>query len=88
MSGVTVLDVQVACTRILYGPGVAQGLIAAGTADTVLVIGTDALWLRVARTTPRTCLSGAGAVLLRTCHGKEADVPVPACWAAKTVAGT
>ncbi|KIF00784.1 3-oxoacyl-ACP synthase [Streptomyces sp. RSD-27] len=68
MTGAAALDVQAVCAGFLYGLGVAQGLIAAGTADSVLVIGTDVLSLSVAPDDPTSMLfgDGAGAVVLRS----------------------
>ncbi|GGZ87427.1 3-oxoacyl-[acyl-carrier-protein] synthase 3 protein 3 [Streptomyces echinoruber] len=73
MVGVTALDVQAVCAGFLYGLGVAQGLIAAGTAESVLVIGADTLSLNVAPDDPTSMLfgDGAGAVVLRSGHGEE-----------------
>ncbi|MER6252773.1 beta-ketoacyl-ACP synthase 3 [Streptomyces sp. NPDC001584] len=73
MAGVTALDVQAVCAGFVYGLGVAQGLIAAGTADSVLVIGADALSLSVAPDDPTSMLfgDGAGAVVLRSGHCEE-----------------
>ncbi|MER6522856.1 beta-ketoacyl-ACP synthase 3 [Streptomyces sp. NPDC001553] len=73
MAGVAALDVQAVCAGFVYGLSVAQGLIAAGTADSVLVIGTDALSLLVAPDDPTSMLfgDGAGAVVLRSGHCDE-----------------
>ncbi|MEU8924530.1 beta-ketoacyl-ACP synthase 3 [Kitasatospora sp. NPDC048545] len=73
MAGAAALDVQAVCAGFLYALGVAQGLIAAGTADTVLAIGTDVLSLSVAPDDPTSMLfgDGAGAVVLRSGHRDE-----------------
>ncbi|MCP3757273.1 beta-ketoacyl-ACP synthase 3 [Streptomyces sp. TBY4] len=73
LAGVAALDVQAVCAGFVYGLGVAQGLIAAGTADSVLVIGADALSLSVAPDDPTSMLfgDGAGAVVLRSGHCEE-----------------
>ncbi|MFD4920913.1 beta-ketoacyl-ACP synthase 3 [Streptomyces goshikiensis] len=73
MTGVTALDVQAVCAGFVYGLGIAQGLIAAGTSDSVLVIGTDVLSLSVAPDDPTSMLfgDGAGAVVLRSGHREE-----------------
>lgn len=73
MAGVAALDVQAVCAGFVYGLGVAQGLIAAGTADSVLVIGSDALSLSVDPEDPTSMLfgDGAGAVVLRSGHCEE-----------------
>ncbi|MFI7502456.1 hypothetical protein ACIBVL_29030 [Streptomyces sp. NPDC049687] len=67
------------CAGFLYGLGVAQGLIAADTADSVLVIGTDALSLSVAPDDPTSMLfgDGAGAVVLRSGHREESGALGP-----------
>ncbi|MFI5571780.1 beta-ketoacyl-ACP synthase 3 [Streptomyces sp. NPDC051740] len=73
MTGVTALDVQAVCAGFVYALGVAQGLIAAGTVDSALVIGTDTLSLSVALDDPTSMLfgDGAGAVVLRSGHREE-----------------
>ncbi|MFI5753624.1 beta-ketoacyl-ACP synthase 3 [Streptomyces sp. NPDC051569] len=73
MTGVMALDVQAVCAGFVYGLGVAQGLIAAGTADSVLVIGTDTLSLSVDPGDPTSMLfgDGAGAVVLRSGRREE-----------------
>ncbi|WP_250399639.1 beta-ketoacyl-ACP synthase 3 [Streptomyces cellostaticus] len=73
MTGATALDVQAVCAGFVYGLGVAQGLIAAGTADSVLVVGADTLSLNVAPDDPTSMLfgDGAGAVVLRSGHDEE-----------------
>ncbi|WP_030691097.1 beta-ketoacyl-ACP synthase III [Streptomyces globisporus] len=73
MTGAIALDVQAVCAGFVYGLGVAQGLIAAGTADSVLVIGTDTLSLSVDPDDPTSMLfgDGAGAVVLRSGRGEE-----------------
>ncbi|MEU6060620.1 hypothetical protein [Streptomyces sp. NPDC047097] len=61
------------CAGFVYGLGVAQGLIAAGTADSVLVVGTDTLSLNVDPTDPISMLfsDGASAVVLRVGRDEE-----------------
>ncbi|MFD5656095.1 3-oxoacyl-ACP synthase III family protein [Streptomyces hirsutus] len=73
LAGAAALDVQAVCAGFVYALGVAQGLIAAGTADSALVIGTDALSLSVAPDDPTSMLfgDGAGAVVLRSGHREE-----------------
>ncbi|WP_435189382.1 beta-ketoacyl-ACP synthase 3 [Streptomyces sp. bgisy126] len=73
MTGVAALDVQAVCAGFVYGLGVAQGLIAAGTADSVLVVGTDTLSLNVDPADPTSMLfgDGAGAVVLRAGRDEE-----------------
>lgn len=73
LTGAAALDVQAVCAGFVYGLGVAQGLIAAGTAASALVIGVDALSLSVAPDDPTSMLfgDGAGAVVLRAGHRAE-----------------
>ncbi|WP_202511475.1 beta-ketoacyl-ACP synthase 3 [Streptomyces sp. SID3343] len=73
LAGAAALDVQAVCAGFVYGLGVAQGLIAAGTADSVLVIGTDTFSLMVDPDDPTSMLfgDGAGAVVLRSGHCEE-----------------
>ncbi|MEU6539781.1 beta-ketoacyl-ACP synthase 3 [Streptomyces sp. NPDC047000] len=73
LTGAAALDVQAVCAGFVYGLGVGQGLIAAGTATGVLVIGADALSLSVAPDDPTGMLfgDGAGAVVLRAGHRAE-----------------
>ncbi|MEV7436774.1 3-oxoacyl-ACP synthase III family protein [Streptomyces griseoviridis] len=73
LSGAAALDVQAVCAGFVHGLAVAQGLIAAGTADGVLVIGADTLSLGVAPDDPTRMLfgDGAGAVVLRRGHREE-----------------
>ncbi|MFJ8490485.1 beta-ketoacyl-ACP synthase 3 [Streptomyces sp. NPDC094038] len=73
MTGATALDVQAVCAGFVYGLAVGQGLIAAGTVDSILVIGTDSLSLSVAPDDPTSMLfgDGSGAVVLRSGHCEE-----------------
>ncbi|WP_432125506.1 beta-ketoacyl-ACP synthase 3 [Streptomyces sp. bgisy082] len=73
MTGAAALDVQAVCAGFVYGLEVAQGLIAAGTADSVLVVGTDTLSLNVDPADPTSMLfgDGAGAVVLRAGRDEE-----------------
>ncbi|GAB4515893.1 MAG: ketoacyl-ACP synthase III [Anaerolineae bacterium] len=60
-------DLSAACSGFVYALGVAQGLIAAGSADYVLVIGSETLSRLVDWSDRKTCVlfgDGAGAVLL------------------------
>ncbi|MGW0432603.1 beta-ketoacyl-ACP synthase III [Micromonospora sp. NPDC003197] len=68
LSGVAAFDVSAVCTGFLYALATAQGLIAAGTVDAVLVIGADAFTTIVDPTDRSTAIlfgDGAGAVVLR-----------------------
>jgi 3-oxoacyl-[acyl-carrier-protein] synthase-3 len=63
-------DVFAACSGFVFGLGIARGLIASGTADTVLVIGVEVLSRIVDYTDRNTCVlfgDGAGAAVLRPC---------------------
>jgi 3-oxoacyl-[acyl-carrier-protein] synthase-3 len=62
-----VIDLEAACTGFLYGLAVARGLIIAGTARTVLVIGAETLSRFIDFTDRGTCIlfaDGAGAVIV------------------------
>ncbi len=67
-------DVMAACSSFLYGLIVAEGLMQSGTAETVLVVGTEKLTSIVDWKDRSTCVlfgDGAGAaVLKRSRHGK------------------
>ncbi|WP_165987738.1 beta-ketoacyl-ACP synthase 3 [Streptomyces sp. YIM 98790] len=67
-AGAAAMDVHAVCAGFVYGLGVAQGLIAAGTADSALVIGADVMSPFLDPEDPGVCLlfgDGAGAVVLR-----------------------
>ena len=67
LSGVPAFDVNAACSGFIDALIVAQGLIATGRADTVLVAGAEALTRLVDYTDRTTCVlfgDGAGAVVL------------------------
>jgi len=64
-------DVFAACTGFVYGLGLARGLIGAGVADTVLVVGVETLSRIVDYTDRNTCVlfgDGAGAAVLQACE--------------------
>ncbi len=67
-------DVMAACSSFLYGLIVAEGLIQSGSADTILVVGTEKLTSIVDWQDRSTCVlfgDGAGAaVLKRSSNGK------------------
>ena len=67
-------DVGAACSGFIYGATVAEGMIAAGNADTALVVGVEKLSAIIDWTDRSTCVlfgDGAGAaVLKRSKHGK------------------
>ena len=64
-------DMFAACTGFVFGMGLARGLIGAGVADTVLVIGVETLSRIVDYTDRNTCVlfgDGAGAAVLQACE--------------------
>ncbi len=66
-------DVMAACSSWLYGLIVAEGLMAAGNAETVLVVGTEKLTSIVDWKDRSTCVlfgDGAGAAVLRRADGR------------------
>ncbi|GAA2513522.1 beta-ketoacyl-ACP synthase III [Winogradskya humida] len=74
LAGVAAFDVSAVCTGFLYGLATAAGLIAAGTAERVLLIGADAFTTIVNpedRSTAVIFADGAGAVVLRAGHRDE-----------------
>ncbi|MDJ1135809.1 beta-ketoacyl-ACP synthase III [Streptomyces iconiensis] len=69
LGGAAAFDVAAVCTGFLYALATGQGLIAAGSAERVLVIGADAFTTLVDpqdRSTAVIFADGAGAVVLRT----------------------
>ena len=71
-------DVSAACSGWLYGMQVAEGLIATGMAETVLVVGGEILSSIVDWTDRNTCVlfgDGAGATILR--HTRTAPKVMP-----------
>ncbi len=66
------LDVAAACSGFLYALGMADGLVKAGTARTVLVVGAETLTKVVNWQDRNTCVlfgDGAGAVVVRADEG-------------------
>jgi 3-oxoacyl-[acyl-carrier-protein] synthase III len=62
------VDLSAACSGWLYGLSVAEGMLAAGTAETALVIGTEKMSSIVDWSDRSTCVlfgDGAGAVVLK-----------------------
>src|SRR5689334_25191636 len=62
------MDVSAACTGWIYGLTVGEGLIAAGTAETVLVVGSEKMSSIIDWQDRSTCVlfgDGAGAAVLR-----------------------
>jgi len=73
------LDVSAACSGFIYGLGVANGLIRAGTARTVLLVGAETLTKIVNWQDRNTCVlfgDGAGAVVLRADEGERGVLSV------------
>jgi len=71
-------DVSAACSGWLYGMQVAEGLIATGMAETVLIVGGEILSSIVDWTDRNTCVlfgDGAGATILR--HTRTAPKAMP-----------
>ncbi|MFE7402520.1 beta-ketoacyl-ACP synthase III [Streptomyces sp. NPDC057557] len=80
LTGIPAYDLAAGCTGFLYALATAAGLIAAGTARTVLVIGADrlaALPDPEDRTTVPLFGDGAGAVVLRRGSADEAGALGP-----------
>jgi 3-oxoacyl-[acyl-carrier-protein] synthase-3 len=74
LSRVAAFDVSAVCSGFLYALAVAQGLIAAETADRVLVIGADAFTTIVNPSDRDTAIifgDGAGAAILRAGSSDE-----------------
>jgi 3-oxoacyl-[acyl-carrier-protein] synthase-3 len=68
------LDISAACSGFVYGMAVADGLIRAGTARTVLLLGAETLTKVVNWQDRNTCVlfgDGAGAVVLRADEGER-----------------
>ncbi len=71
------LDVSAACSGFIYGLGVANGLIQAGTVRTVLLLGAETLSRIVNWRDRNTCVlfgDGAGAVVLRRTDADDRGV--------------
>lgn len=81
LEGVAAFDIGAVCSGFLYGLAVAAGLISAGTAGRVLVIGADAFTTVVDpadRTTAVVFGDGAGAVVLTAGGAGEPGAVGPA----------
>jgi 3-oxoacyl-[acyl-carrier-protein] synthase-3 len=73
------LDISAACSGFIYGTAVANGLIRAGTARTVLLLGAETLTKVVNWQDRNTCIlfgDGAGAVVLRADEGEHGILSV------------
>jgi 3-oxoacyl-[acyl-carrier-protein] synthase-3 len=67
-------DLSAACSGWLYGMTVAEGMIATGAAETILVVGSEKMSSIIDWTDRSTCVlfgDGAGAVILRRNKHKE-----------------
>ncbi|MCS7238883.1 MAG: beta-ketoacyl-ACP synthase 3 [Thermoguttaceae bacterium] len=67
LNHIPAFDINAACSGWLYALGVARGLIAAGTAETVLVVGVDVQSRLLDLNDPNTCFlfgDGAGAAIV------------------------
>jgi 3-oxoacyl-[acyl-carrier-protein] synthase-3 len=72
-------DIFAACSGFIYGLGIGRSLIGAGLADTVLLVGVEALSRITDYTDRNTCVlfgDGAGAALLRPCAPNEGILAV------------
>jgi 3-oxoacyl-[acyl-carrier-protein] synthase-3 len=72
-------DLFAACSGFIYGLGIARGLIGTGLADTVLLVGVEALSRITDYTDRNTCVlfgDGAGAAVLRPCAADEGILSV------------
>ena len=72
LPGVPAFDVNAACSGFVHGLIVSNGLICSGSADTVLLIGAEALTHLVDFTDRSTCVlfgDGAGAAVLKAHDG-------------------
>jgi len=77
--GAAAYDVFAACTGFIFGLGLARGLIGAGVADNVLLVGVETLTRIVDFKDRNTCVlfgDGAGAVVLRPCATGEGVLAV------------
>jgi 3-oxoacyl-[acyl-carrier-protein] synthase III len=73
------LDISAACSGFIYGLAMANGLIRAGTARTVLLVGAETLTKVVNWQDRNTCVlfgDGAGAVVLRADEGERGILSV------------
>jgi 3-oxoacyl-[acyl-carrier-protein] synthase-3 len=73
------LDISAACSGFIYGLAMANGLIRAGTARTVLLLGAETLTKVVNWQDRNTCVlfgDGAGAVVLRADEGDRGILSV------------
>jgi len=71
-SRAAIFDLGAACAGFIYGLAVARGLIAAGTARTILLIGAETISRYVDWTDRATCVifgDGAGAVVVEASDG-------------------
>lgn len=72
-------DILAACSGFIFGLGIARGVIGTGDADTVLLVGAEALSRITDYTDRSTCVlfgDGAGAVVLRPCASGDGILSV------------
>jgi 3-oxoacyl-[acyl-carrier-protein] synthase-3 len=70
-------DVSAACAGFIYGLTVAEGMLAAGSAETVLVVGAERMSSIIDWKDRSTCVlfgDGAGAAIVRRASGKRGMV--------------
>lgn len=73
----TCFDLSAACSGFLYGLEVARGMVAAGTADKILVIGADKVSGMMDWQDRNTCVlfgDGAGAAVLQPATGDAGEI--------------
>ena len=72
-------DIGAACSGFIYGSTVAEGLIATGAAETVLVVGAEKMSAIIDWTDRSTCVlfgDGAGAAVLKRAQARHARHPL------------
>jgi 3-oxoacyl-[acyl-carrier-protein] synthase-3 len=71
-------DISAACAGFIYATSIAEGLIATGTAETVLVVGSERMSSIIDWTDRSTCVlfgDGAGAAVLKRAKADHAPQP-------------
>mgnify|MGYP001554651754 CR=1 FL=1 len=77
-------DISAACSGFLYGLNVANSMIKAGTANTILVVGAETMTKALNWRDRNTCVlfgDGAGAAVLRATDDKSLGIQ-STCWGA------
>ncbi|MCD7740374.1 MAG: ketoacyl-ACP synthase III [Candidatus Gastranaerophilales bacterium] len=70
-------DITAACSGLIYGMGISQGLIKSGMAKNILIVATDAISRCVDWTDRSTCVlfgDGAGAMMLTVSDDEQDDI--------------